>query len=80
MGLVAGLVGALLMFYFPPRIPLYTENDEPHITFVGNPKEDKAGAGRRQSRLARLGPFLLVLAFLLQLLAILIANSHPIAS
>lgn len=39
VGLVAGLSGALLMSYFPPRIQLYTEKDEPHFTWVGNPKE-----------------------------------------
>jgi hypothetical protein len=57
------------MYYFPPRIQLYTEKDEPHLTFTGNSTKNKAGVGKWQSRMAKLGPALLVVAFLLQLLS-----------
>ena len=74
VGLVAGVSGALLMFYFPPRVQLYTEMGEPHITFVGNQKAEKTGVAQWQSRLARFGPGLLVVAFLFQLAATFIAR------
>jgi hypothetical protein len=44
IGLFIGLVAAILMYYFPPRVTLYTENGEPPINFVGN----ATGEGKRR--------------------------------
>jgi hypothetical protein len=38
-GLVVGMIAALLMFYFPPRIQAYTEKGEGDITFLSGPTE-----------------------------------------
>ena len=70
LGLVLGVVASGLMFYFPPRVQLYTEKGEPAITFVANPQEEKKSVGKRQIFFAKLGPGLLFFAFLLQLFGV----------
>jgi hypothetical protein len=56
-GLTVGVLPALLMCYFPPRVKQYTE-DGRHITsFVDNPTEQGLRAARRQTIAARAREF-----------------------
>jgi hypothetical protein len=68
-GLVVGMIAALLMFYFPPRIQAYTEKGEGSITFVSIPTEAGKRRGKRQVFLAKAAPIVLGLSFALQLFA-----------
>jgi hypothetical protein len=68
-GLVLNTIAAGLMYYFPPRVQQFTEKGEAFLTFVSNPKEQKASVGKRQARLTKVGPGLLALGFGLQLVS-----------
>lgn len=59
------------MYYFPPRVALYTEKGEPYALFVANPTEDGKRWAKWQIFFSRLAPWLLSLGFLLQLVAAL---------
>jgi hypothetical protein len=71
VGLFIGLVAAILMYYYPPRISLYTEKGEPYGGWVGNPTEKGKVFGWWQVALSKAAPWLLALAFFLQLVAVL---------
>ncbi len=71
VGLFIGLVAAILMYYCPPRISLYTEKGEPYGGWVGNPTEKGKVYGWWQVALSKAAPWLLALAFFLQLVAVL---------
>ena len=66
-GLFMSTLAAGLMYYFPPRVQLYTEKGEPHFNWVGNPTSEGTSRGKWQSRLAQGGPRLLFIGFALQL-------------
>jgi len=68
-GLFIGLVAAVLMYYFPARITLYTENGEPHITWISNTTDEGKRRGKQQMWLSKAAPWLLATSFLLQLIA-----------
>lgn len=69
VGLCIGIGAAVLMYYFPPRVVLYTEKGEPYGGFVGNPTENGKLRGKWQIFFAKIAPWLLALGFLLQLVA-----------
>jgi hypothetical protein len=73
MAPVVGIVAGLLMYYFPPRVQVFTEKGEAYITWIGNPIKEQARLGRRQRWLSNAGPGLLVIAFLLQLASALLS-------
>ncbi len=73
LGLGLGIISAALMFYYPPRIQFYTEKGAPVIPWIGNPKEEKKSVGKWQVFLSKLGPGLLILAFLVQLAGVLLS-------
>lgn len=66
-GLFMGILAAGLMYYFPPRMQLFTDKGEPYVNWVGTPTSDGASRGKWQSRLAKAGPCLLFIGFALQL-------------
>jgi len=66
-GLFMSTLAAGLMYYFPPRVQLFTDKGEPHFNWVGNPTSDGAFRGEWQSRLAKAGPRLLFIGFAMQL-------------
>jgi hypothetical protein len=70
VGLILGVIAAGFMFYFPPRIRMYTEKGQPIIQWVANPKEEKKSVGAWQVFFSKLGPGLLLFAFLLQLIGV----------
>ncbi len=70
-GLAISTVGALLIFYFPPRLLMVTDKGEKAITFVRNPDPASAALGKRQTRLSRFGPAMLALGFTVQMVAFL---------
>ena len=72
VGLFIGMVAAMLMYYCPPRVTLYTEKGEPYGGFVGNPTERGKTLGKWQAALSKAAPCLLALAFLLQFAAVVL--------
>lgn len=74
-GLIAGVIAACLMYYFPPRVQLYTAEGEAITTVLSTPKGDKKYLGKWQMRLTRIGPILLACAFFLQLLGTCLLES-----
>jgi hypothetical protein len=73
-GLVIGLVAAILMARYPPRVLQITEKGEAPIAFVANPTEEGKRRGTRQQRLSEAAPWLLAVAFGLQLIALLLSS------
>lgn len=73
-GLFFGLLAAILMYYFPPRVLLYTEKGEPEITWTGNATDEGKRRGKHQLWLSKAAPCFLATAFLLQLIATLLPN------
>jgi len=65
-------IAAALMFYFPPRVVLYTEKGEPEASWVGNTTEPGKRLGKRQAFFSKLGPGLLILGFALQLVGVIL--------
>src|SRR2546422_7432124 len=63
-----GLVAAMLLAFWPPRVPQYTEKGEPVISWTANPTEGGKRWGKYQLWASYAGPALLFLAFLLQLI------------
>src|SRR5690348_10915336 len=70
VGLWLGLVGAILMFYFPPRVRLYNGEGRQIVSWLGDVKTDAAAKGRLQILLSTASPWMLALAFGLQLLSL----------
>jgi hypothetical protein len=69
-GFLIGLVAALLMAFFPPRVGRYTKEGAGEITLVSNPTAKGKRWGRVQWWLSVAAPCLLALAFLLQFIAL----------
>ena len=68
--LCCGLLAAILLALWPPRVPQYTEKGEPVISWTANPTEKGKRWGTYQLWASYAGPALLFLAFLLQLIAL----------
>jgi len=66
-GLFTSMVAAVIMFYYPPRMKIFTEKGAEVVSFVRNPDPQNAARGKRQSFLGRFGPFLLIVGFAFQL-------------
>jgi hypothetical protein len=71
IGLAISAAGALLMFYFPPRLLMVTEAGEKALTLVSNSDPASTAIGKRQTRLSRLGPAMLALGLIAQMAAFL---------
>jgi hypothetical protein len=69
VGLIISTAAAVMMLYFPPRAVMYTEKGEGVVSFVSNPTEKGKLLGKWQTRLAKVGPSLLILGFAFQLIA-----------
>ena len=77
VGLAISTIAAVLMYYFPPSVILYTEKGEPHINFVGNSTEKGRRWGKWQLYLSKAAPWLLAFGFFLQLIAaVMPASNH----
>ena len=74
-GLLIGLLAAVLMFYYPPRIMLYTEKGEAIITWTSNVTDEGKRQGKRQLWWSKAAPWFLALSFLLQLIALLLPTT-----
>jgi len=70
-GLAVGMVAALLMYYFPPRVQIYTETGSGALTLTNQPTDKGKRVGKRQAFLAKAAPIALTLSFALQLSAAL---------
>ena len=68
--LAIGLVAAILMARYPPRVVQIGKDGLVAMTFVSPRSEEQQRIGRRQQRLSELAPWLLALAFLLQFVAL----------
>ena len=68
-GLIVSTVAAGLMYYFPPRVQLFTEKGEPIVTLTSNAKQEKQSLGKWQARLSKVAPAMLAAGFLMQLAA-----------
>ncbi len=71
-GLLIGLVAAILMACYPPRVMQYTEKGEGHLALVVEATEEGKRWGKRQWWLSKVAPWLLALAFLLQFITLLL--------
>ena len=79
IGLLIGFVAAILMYYFPPRITLYTQNGEPYVQWVSGTTEIGKRRGLCQRNLSIAAPWLLAMAFLFQLVSTILSalpSSH----
>ena len=65
-----GLVAALIMAFFPPSVARYTIEGRGYVDWVGKATAEGETWGLIQWLLSYLGPLLLVVSFLLQLLAL----------
>ena len=66
IGLIVNTVAAALMGFYPPRVRQLMPDGSTIVTWVNRADPAKAGGGRRQVLLSRLGPWLLALGFVLQ--------------
>lgn len=73
VGLSVSTVAAIVIYYYPPRVQLFTKKGEPVFTWVANPTPQGVSRGALQSRLSRLSPILLALGFILQLVATILS-------
>ena len=71
-GLISTTLGALLMFFFPPTITVYTENGAPLVGWAGEPTASGRWKAKYQRWLSRGAVLLLLLGFSIQLGALLI--------
>jgi len=73
LGLLLATGAALLMYYCPTRVQLYTEKGDSVVTWTrGTPSENMKRRGQLQIALSRIAPLLLAFGFLLQLAGILL--------
>jgi hypothetical protein len=70
--LVIGFFAAILMACFPPRVQHYSEKGEREVTWVSNPTDTGKRRGPCQRWLSLAAPCFLALAFLCQILALLL--------
>jgi hypothetical protein len=78
LGLCIGVIAAVLMYYFPPRVIAYTENGAQVFTWTNEPTPEGKQHAAWQTRVSRAAPWLLALGFVLQLLAALLTS--PLAN
>ena len=70
LGLAAGTLAAVLMYYFPPRgITQYSDAGEPHFTWVGSKVPGGESRARLHAFMSKVSPALLAVGFALQLWA-----------
>ena len=74
VGLFIGVAAACLMYYFPPRVTLYTEKGEPNLTWLSKETDEGKRRGKYQKRLSKAAPWILATSFLLQLVAALLTK------
>ena len=74
LGLIVGMAAAGLMYYFLPRVQQYTASGEPIVVWTSNSREEKKQLGKWQILLTRIGPALLGVAFLFQLIAVYLSD------
>ena len=74
VGLFVGVVAACLMYYFPPRVTLYTEKGEPHVTWLSKETDEGKRRGKYQKWLSKAAPWILAASFLLQMVAVLLTG------
>ena len=60
-GLVIGTIAAVLMFYFPPRLEIYTPEGARDFNWTTEPTEEGRRIAQRQAFWAKAAPVLLVL-------------------
>jgi len=72
-GLAVGIAAALLMYYFPLRVQIYTETGSGVFTWTNQPTEKGKRIGKRQAFLAKAAPITLTLSFTLQFSAALLS-------
>ncbi len=68
VGLFIALAAAILMAFYPPRLPQFTKEGAAVITWLGNPTEEGKRKGKRQWRLSIVAQCLLIVGFLFQAL------------
>ena len=68
-GLFVGMIAALLMYYFPPRVQAYTETGAMAFTWSTDPSEEGKRKAKHQMFLANTAPIVLRLSFVLQFFA-----------
>jgi hypothetical protein len=74
VALSLGFVGAMLMFFYPPRVKRYTAEGHEEIAWIDSSSTEQSEfAARVQTWLAAIGPLLLAFGFALQLLALTLA-------
>jgi hypothetical protein len=67
IGLVVGVAAALLMYYFPPNVQIYTDKGEPLGSWVGAPTHEGKHRVKWQKKAVKAAPLALGLSFVLQL-------------
>ena len=78
VGLAIGVVAAFLLAFYPlTGASLVTEKGERVLQFVNQPSPETLKQAARERCLARLGAWLLVVAFLLQLVALVLPRLCP---
>jgi len=65
-----------MMFYFPPRVQMYSERGGAIGSLEGGPTDMGKRRGKWQTRLAKVGPLLLILGFAFQLIAAWISRGQ----
>ena len=68
-GLFVGMIAALLMYYFPPRVQAYTEPGAKVFAWSTDPSEEGKRKAKHQMLLANAAPIVLGLSFALQFFA-----------
>lgn len=77
LGLIAaavGVIAAMLMFFYPPIVQIYTNEGAAIVAVVNQATPEGAKRGRRQSFMRMLGPWLLAGSFALQAASIIVAQ------
>jgi hypothetical protein len=73
IGLVVGIIAALLMFFYPWRGVSYTAKGEAEVKWLANGAEKNIARGKTQIFLSKAAPWLLALGFMLQLASVFVA-------
>ena len=68
-GILLNLVAAILMYFYPPIVQLYTDKGEGAVTFVNSPSEEGRRKGNWHLVLSKAALALLFFGFLLQFVA-----------
>jgi hypothetical protein len=73
-GLILNAFGSIVLIQYPPRVAMLSERGESSITFVANAPQDGDKLGARYTRWSKVGPALLAIGFVLQIIAALVAH------